>query len=318
MRDHTDLFVRVISPYFHEVHSKIYRISFSGSHGLRIQENKGLPPVAPFDIDETSNDEYQQKAMVSIANWFEFNMRQSVAVFSAAYVWSLVMALLQLVALLLLTFESRSARDELSQPSNVTEIGFIDQHGTIRFISDNIESHRGYGSVMLVAFSGSYMLLVCVLVESSYLFQLLLTIVASSAGGLGVVIYHRDFHTEHIASAAVFIAGGLLAHIIVAATIPFNNNVLRDWVFIGTPCALATTFLSLYWYAYDSTKGDRTRFVHWWWASACAEYLLYISMTALNLTIPGRLLRHASCKFGTMLPSIIRAYVETHDTDMAQ
>ena len=318
MRDHTDLFVRVLSPYLlQERKTKVYRISFSGSNGLRIHENPGVPPVAPFDLNEESDSDYQHSAMSIIVNWFEYNMRQSVSIFTAAYVWSMVMVALQLIALLLLTFESRSARDEFMQPSNVTEIGFIDHHDTIRFISDNIESHRGFGSLMLLAFSGSYVLLVCVLVDTSTLFLLLITIVASSAGGIGVVVYHRDFHTEHIICAAIFIAGGLLAHVIVTVTLPFNNNILRDFVFLLTPCGLGATFLGLYWYTYVETKGTRTQYLHWWWAAACAEYLLYLSITALNLTIPGRLLRHASYRFGTMLPSIIRAYVETHSDTIA-
>lgn len=315
------------------VFATTYRITFSAEHGLRIHTTDKGTDVVSFVLD--SDNPYSGLSMRTsepIILWFARVLRGSISMFSSAYIWAFTMACLQVLALLLLTFEAHSPRHVLAVTSNVTTVGLVDEHNLIRFISDNIAVHRGFGSLMLLAFAGSYILLVCVFMDPVTRWLLIFVITLSSAGGMGVVLFHFTYHVEHLVGAVAFISGGLLAHIIVASTSIRNSFMYNS--FIAISAVLAALFLSFYIVAHVSTDGERNdrkffnvsyvtnNTIVWevntqtyndtwfniWWLAGLFEYLLYISMIALNVLIPDQIINHTAQKFAHMLPTVIRAY----------
>lgn len=314
-----DLYVRIGG------RPSVFRVTFTSTTGLGIHEEHSLPASAPtYDISDDP-DTMNGPGMQAVMTWFEHTLRGCISVFNAAYVWGYIMVVLQIVVLLLLTFEAPGPREVLELGANQTAIGLVnyrdrsmpayaDWNNTVRFISDNIAMHRGFGSVMLLSFSGSYLLLICVFSNAYVKALLVICIVASSVGGLGVVLFHdAKYHTHHIACAALFIAGGILAHVVVSVS-SAKRHFVRDAVFIGMPIAMACAFLGTYWYAYKKSNDNRNhpKYITTWWISGICEYLLYISISILNLLIPGRVLQHAASTFAKMLPYVIEAYLVKH------
>ncbi len=231
-----------------------------------------------------------------------------------AVTWGLTAVLLQIVVLILLTFEppGETCHGALNgnviggddgQICNSTNIGLVDSNDVIRFISDNIDSHRGYGSVMLLAFGASFVLLLCILVEPLSLVLIYISVLLSAAGGVGVVVYHHgNYSTHHIFSAALFIVFGVGAHLVAILSGP-RRHIVRDCVlFLSTAC-FASTFVLVHTIA----KGQGERHDIWlrgkWWVAGIAEYLTYISVMFLNVLIPERIIENLSFRIVHALPT---------------
>lgn len=321
---HTDLIVKA-SGITEE--SSYFRVTFTASSGLGVQALS-----TPSDHKDSVSVNYDKhhsvpsQQLAPVVSWFEHVLRVNVSTFSAAYVWGYTMVALQILALILLTLEPFSAQEVIEHP-DFTVVGLVNYrnrsmpqyknyNNTIRFISDNIHQHRGYGSVMLLAFAGSYVLFACVFMSPGVMVVIGICIIFSAAGGLGVVLFHDgQYHTHHIASAAVFISGGLIAHALVAQTL---HRRIQDLIFIGTPALFALLFLSFYTHCHSKSHGNRNdpKYINLWWYAGIFEYMLYITMTALNLMIPERLIRSASMQFAKLLPDILRAYVAHHSENV--
>lgn len=199
--------------------------------------------------------------------------------------------MLQIIALLLLTFENSS---------------LVDDNNIMRYISDNIAEHRGYGSMMVVAFLGSLGLLSCMLLKKTHtgrsdLSKVLvvttyLLYTGCIFGGVGTVLFHGEFDTEHLICAGLLIACGISLHVLAIAT-GTGKHRFRDGVLLTMTLTSAIIFLVVL-LMNDEVVRDKkllprdpslkTR----WWLSATSEYVLYLHIVILNFLVNERILEH--------------------------
>eukprot|EP00961_Rhodomonas_salina_P175505 2367129-Rhodomonas_salina.1 len=225
-----------------------------------------------------------------VADWIATCIKDgSIIGFRSIHVWAAVMVVIQVAALLLLTFE---------------DPGLLDDNNITRYISDNIDSHSGYGAVMLLSFSGSYILLSMVNLSALWVFVTTLLMGGAAFGGTGVVLFHNDFEWQHIGCAAAFIACGIMIHFIVIFTGQFTSHKIRDSVLLLMTFVSAGLFggiLIMNRIKIEDTQdlvGDAKysprdpRLHTWWWISGTAEYVLYINMCILNLFVGERIFKH--------------------------
>lgn len=209
--------------------------------------------------------------------------------------WCATMTVLQIAALLLLTFENSS---------------LVDENNVIRYISDNIADHRGYGSMMVLAFMGSLGLLSCMMLKNTYtrrhtsrsdLSNFLISIIYLSYtvcifGGVGTVVFHGEFDTEHLICAALLIACGIFLHIIAIAT-GTRQHLFRDGILLTMTLSSAIIFVVVLLMNNKVVRDQnlqprdpslKTR----WWLSATSEYVLYLHVVILNSLVSERVLEH--------------------------
>lgn len=239
----------------------------------------------------------------TVYDWVEHSLRgdSDLLAFDSINVWALVMATLQVAALMLLTFEAP---------------GPLDENRIIRYISDNIASHQGYGGVMLVSFAGSYMLLAIVSLPAWLVYTTFALVGGASFGGAGVVLFHGAFEMQHIACAACFITCALLLHIVVIYSGPFRlRHTVRDAVLIAFTLAAALVFggvlIANHIRVDDSQSAEDPadvlqsrdpRLREWLWTSGVCEYVLYINMCLLNALVGQRVLEHTAWSVFNALP----------------
>lgn len=273
-----------------------FRISYVPGDGLHIIKH----PTARDPVGtELRDDNYM------IYDWIETVLGDdSLLGFRSLNVWGYVMVFLQLSALFILSFEAP---------------GMTDVNGVIRYISDNIADHRGFGGVMLISFTGSLLLVSMVSLNKAMVFVTVILIAGSTFGGAGVVLFHGDFKFQHLACACAFISCGLLLHIIAIYTGPWRiRHTVRDMVFLFFTFASTGIFagflISNMMYIHMTKHrtvpaevfDDRDpRLWKWWWISGVSEYVLYINMCILNLFVGQRLFEHTAWSVFKALPILI-------------
>ena len=165
--------------------------------------------------------------------------------------------------------------------------GFLDNHGIIRYISDGIRDHNGFGAAMLISFCASVTVLcICRLPKRKH--EIFRGWLKGSLvwGGIGVIGFHDTGHYLHLTHAGIFITSGLLLHLMHT---PFQvPHVVRDNLKFYILFVLSVTFLILFFALPMSIQEPK---VHWngneshrlrWTFSALFEYLLYVTICALN------------------------------------
>ena len=219
-------------------------------------------------------------------------------------IWALIMVVLQISVLIMLSFE---------------DPGVEDTNGIIRYISDNIAEHKGYGGVMLVAFAGSYLLLSMVTLPPWMVIPSLVLIGGAAFGGAGVVLFHGKYEWQHIGSAGGFIACGLALHVIAIYTGPWQfRHTVRDAVLLLFTLGTAGFFAGglirnkIYVDGLSDSVDLNAIFAQrysslrtWWWISGVSEYILYINMCTLNIFVGERIVEHTAFSVYKALPSIL-------------
>lgn len=296
---------------------EIYRISFDSGHGLHIQNAD--PQSSHANTQNYMDADDRDKFSV----WIQNALRNNMYFFSVAFTWGSLMVILQIVSLLLLTFEPTiifpgkvanvTAHTTVMYDINDMEFlrtGLRTPNNLIRFISDNIDTHRGYGALMLLSFGGSFFLVACVI--TTYYPLILFLISTAASGGLGVVMFHGGgYDTHHITCAGVFIGAGILVHASICFAGNFRGHILRDVIMLSIAAATGSVFLVCFLIANheDGTRSAPTsRLRSLWLTAAVCEYLLFLSMVLLNLLIPTRLLEQVAHKITNDLPDIIMAH----------
>lgn len=273
---------------------ELIELEYVGEKGLQVRSLGRRATQAALLLDEPR-----------VYDWIEAHLKRDVLLgFRSVTIWALVMVVLQIAVLIMLTFEDPGIRDD---------------NGIIRYISDNIATHQGYGGVMLLSFAGSFLLLSMVSLPSWMVPPSVLLIGGASLGGAGVVLFHGEFEWQHIGCAAAFIACGLALHLIAIFTGPWRlRHTARDIiliVFTLVAAGLFAGFLIANKIKVESTSdaadpadrfSDRDPRLRWqWWVSGVAEYMLYINMCTLNIFVGQRILEHTSWSVFTALPSLV-------------
>lgn len=202
--------------------------------------------------------------------------------FESLGVWCGVAAVLQVLVLVILTFEDPGHLNADSK--------------TLRFISNNIDEHRGYGAAMVLVFLMSYVpLMIPDLVRPWLTIMQFLGLFAAAFGGCFVVIFHAPdgwMATMHLVGAVMFVLGGVALHIAVWLDMPSLHRV-RDLVLAG--CAVLSggtffgTILAMHINNLQHTTHPTVQNV-----SAAAEYLLYVTVCVLDLVVAERIMEHAA------------------------
>lgn len=248
---------------------------------------------------------------IRVYAWVEERLRGDGLIgFRSITTWALVMVVLQVAVLIMLSFE---------------DPGIEDENGIIRYISDNIAEHRGYGGVMLVAFAGSYLLLSMISLPHWLIGVSTLLIGGAAFGGAGVVLFHGDYKWQHIGSAAGFIFCGLLLHVVAIYTGPWRfRHAIRDFVLLlftlGTAGVFGGVLIANSVYidatqdrdVVESRFADRDpRLRDWWWVSGVCEYMLYINMCTLNIFVGERVFEHTAYSIFRALPVTVHSSTHT-------
>jgi hypothetical protein len=280
--------------YTHEDGSR-YRLTFDTVTGLEVEAVKK-------DASEVAIDDRR------VYEWVETQLGgKSELGFGAVATWGLVMATLQIAVLMLLTFEAPGLRDE---------------NGIVRYISDNIAAHPGFGGVMLLAFAGSFMLLSTVNLPRFLVGLSVLLVGGAALGGAGVVFFHGEYEWQHIGCAGGFIACGLALHIIAIFTGPYRwRHTARDAVILAVTFAAAGLFAGFLIAnkiriedsqdspdPLDRLSARDTRLRWRWWVSGVAEYMLYISICVLNALVGQRVFEHTAFAVFEALPFILKRH----------
>lgn len=173
--------------------------------------------------------------------------------------------------------------------NNVT----IDKYvSLVRFISDNIDKHKGFGSVMVLAFAGCYILTGAITESRGVGMMINVLIACATGGGVGVVAFHSPYDLEHIVCATVFIVSGFLIHMLVAFTAPAIHR-MRDYIILLLTAGAGIVFIVFFWIAETRGKVPRDgNQVRYWSISAIAEYCLYTGMVILNMLVGERICDH--------------------------
>jgi hypothetical protein len=240
-----------------------------------------------------------------VYDWVEARLRGRDSLgFASITMWGLVMVTLQVAVLILLTFEAP---------------GLEDGAGIVRYISDNIAVHKGFGGVMLLAFAGSFLLLSMVSLPPWLVSLSVLLIGGTALGGTGVVAFHGEYEWQHIGCAAGFIGCGLTLHVIAILTGPWRwRHTVRDaivFAFTVVSAGLFAGFLIANKVRVEESQDAldpldrlsprdprlRTR----WWISGVAEYMLYINMCVLNAFVGQRVFEHTAYSIFTALPELL-------------
>lgn len=268
----------------------LFELAYVRGRGIEFKHLGAAPPLGTPVVSDGG-----------VYDWVERCLRgdEQIVAFQAVSVWALVMVLLQLAALMLLTFEAPGPRDE----SNI-----------IRYISDNIAVHQGYGGVMLVSFAGSYMLLSVVIFPAWLVYMSFVLVGGATFGGAGVVLFHPEhFSVQHIGSACAFIACGFLLHLLVIYSGPWRlRHTARDAVLVVLTSVTAVVFGGVLFanrlriHASQDDAEPLTprdpRLRVWLWTSGVCEYVLYLNMCALNALISQRVLEHTAWAVFSALP----------------
>jgi hypothetical protein len=239
-----------------------------------------------------------------VYEWVEVKLRDSGLDFGAVTTWGLVMVALQVSVLILLTFEAPGPQDG---------------NGIVRYISDNIAAHQGFGGVMLLSFAGSFLLLSVVSLPPLLVGFSVLLIGGTALGGAGVVFFHGEYEWQHIGCATGFIASGLALHIVAIYTGPWRwRHTVRDAVFLlvtFTAAGLFAGFLVTNKLYIENTQdalnpldrySPRDPRLRWqWWVSGVAEYMLYINICVLNVFVGQRVFEHTAWSVFTALPVLL-------------
>lgn len=289
-----------------------FRVTFDSGHGLQISQVNMAPQWSTtFNLGSENANIEDEKAKCQ--TWVQYTICNNIYFFTFAFAFGTCMVVLQLLSLLLLTFEPVNLYNYNGTDTTfILHNGFTDTGTVIRFISDNIDAHRGYGAAMLLAFSGSFMLLVCIMAK--YIELMILFVTFAAAGGIGVVVFHGAQEWEHIGCAAAFIFFGVLSHFMACVTGPFRRHVFRDGLMIFITTACGAIFLTTFVIAHreDPARHAPThRLERLWWTAGIFEYVLYISITFLNFLIPSRLLEHIAYYITNDLPYIILEHMHS-------
>lgn len=259
-----------------------YDLLFSHERGIFWREwaaNRD-DPVPMFELSRSgvSNDK-KQGMIFKIIDMVE---DCDVYPFKALHVWCSIACVAQMIVLLLLTFEPPGFKNYDSN--------------TLRYISDNIDVHRGYGSCMVLAFAMSFIPLLLCVVENYLLDSIMFFMVGVAAAGGGLVVMcHSTGASDalvwmHISGAGAFIFGGIVLHGIVSLDIRrYNLHGYRDLFLFGIIILVSVTFLGSIIYI-KRTRIERSDPDHWqwFWVSGGCEYILYMSMIGMNLLVSER------------------------------
>lgn len=340
--ERNSLYVRVPDPHTGSFNSDtpLYEMTFD-MNGISFEETKGAHDVPILDIMSVDGKQENGLHFDIVQRYLEKVFMLKVPMISVVLTWGYTMVWLQLLMLVLLTFEpvysiSRETITVSSEipvydpilDSNTTlqytdvpidnvkimSVGLVDDRYMIRFISENIDSHRGYASGMLLSFTGSFILLVCVAVEGGVALGILFLVCTAAFGGVGVVVFHGKWHTTHIVCAILFITSGILAHYMVAVTGPWKRNATRDTIMFMSTVLSAVSFVLFYFLAYsisDDNRHDERHHVRlMWWIAGISEYILYVTMSILNAYLPQRITEHIAFRVTQELPTLIYALKE--------
>ena len=282
-----------------EGHFTTATLSLSAEGGLQVLHVTGVHAAR-------NSDRGVDISKPEVFDWIEARLRGSDSLgFNAITIWGLVMVTLQVAVLILLTFEAP---------------GLEDGTGIVRYISDNIAVHKGFGGVMLLAFAGSFLLLSTISLPPWLVSFSVLLIGGTALGGTGVVVFHGEYEWQHIGCAAAFIGCGLALHIIAIYTGPWRwRHIVRDSVILGftvIAAGLFAGFLIANKLKVESTQdaldpldrySPRDPRLRWrWWISGVAEYMLYINMCVLNAFVGERVFEHTAYTIFTALPVLMQ------------
>lgn len=219
--------------------------------------------------------------------------------------WCILAAVLQISVLILLAFEAPGYEDRVwvnaSHVVNGTRVYRMEPRHVLRFISDNIDLHRGYGALMVVFFGMSYLpMMICTFRRSVYNVLMRSMLFTACVGGFLVVTCHsadKDIISWlHIAGAISFVVSGLVLHVILMSELTsMRLHIARDCTVLIIIVCLALTFAITLMLARSNewTKSSH-RIV--FQVSAAAEYMLYISCVGLNVLVGERITEHLALR----------------------
>lgn len=240
--------------------------------------------------------EYQMEYAVRVVSNLLYN--GNVFAYQAVYIGCYIACFLQMIILVFIAFE---------------DPGFAHQpSGVLRYISNNIDSHRGYGTAMVMCFASSLVpLAMCRLLTLLGDFLLFFFMFVATVGGGWVIMFHDANDASvisklHVAGAAMLILGGVMMHMCVISDLsPLRINRMRDNVLLlcTALCALGFLLTIIVVKAEGYTQDTHPE---WFWASAALEYLLYVTFVALNWLVPERLLQHTALRLVVSIPQVIQ------------
>lgn len=208
-------------------------------------------------------------------------LHRDVYPFDALQTWCLVACMAQISVLVVLTFE---------------EPGFTNEDtDTLRYISNNIDVHRGYGTAMLIAFAMSYIPLLIYHTQTEFISWLqFLGVTLASLGGCFVVMCHSSNSESvtgryHLMGALVFVLGGQIGHFTLMYDISkMQLHASRDIVLATVNLLSFGTFFCTI-IAIGLGDYSREEAGTLYWVSAGAEYILYFSFVSMNILIGERI-----------------------------
>jgi hypothetical protein len=261
--------------------------------------NQSKSSMADYTLDmqnlHTSADASMQGAVGIVARMIYAG---ELFAYQAVYIGCYIACFLQILVLMFIAFEPP---------------GFAHPDPKVlRFISNNIAEHRGFGAGMVLCFAASLIpLCMCRLLNWFTDILIFLSLFIATLGGAWVIMFHESSDTSaiatlHVAGAGMLVFGGVLMHFCVCLELrTLRLHWWRDTLIFVVTLAAALGFLATIVTIKSSgwEVGDHPR---WYWASAAFEYILYVSFVALNWLVPDNLVEHTALRVVVGLPGKVK------------